>query len=79
MVEVHGATRSVARPRKDPGGEALDQRKQIVTSRSWVAMVEEWCKQQQGRAPTFSDAVRVLVERQIRAEKGDSAGGHGRD
>lgn len=79
MSTPRKAIERVARPRKDPSGEPLDQRKQIVTSRSWVAMVEEWCKQQPGRAPTFSDAVRVLVERQIRAEGGDGGSGHGRD
>ena len=68
MIQFLRAIERVSRPLKDPNGEPLDQRKQIVCSVSWVEMVEEWCKKQPGRAPTFSDAVRVLVERAIKAE-----------
>lgn len=74
MIGLTGAIRSVARPRKDASGEPMDQRKQIVCTESWVAMVDEWCKRQPGRAPTFSDAVRVLVEKAIAAEKGTPRG-----
>lgn len=69
MIESTRASDEVARPLKDPNGEPLDQRKQLVCGESWVRMVDEWCKRQTGRAPTFSEAVRILVERQIRDEE----------
>jgi hypothetical protein len=69
MIEFTRANDEVPRPLKDPNGEPLDQRKQLVCGESWVRMVDEWCKRQPGRAPTFSEAVRILVERQIRDEE----------
>ena len=69
MIKFVEVTPEVPRPLKDPGGEPLDQRKQLVCGESWVRMVDEWCKRQPGRAPTFSEAVRILVERQIRDEE----------
>jgi len=68
MIEFTRATEDVARPLKDPNGEPLDQRKQLVCAESWVRMVDEWCKRQPGRAPTFSEAVRILVLRGIEAD-----------
>jgi hypothetical protein len=74
MIGLTGTIRSVARPRKDASGEPMDQRKQIVCTESWVAMVDEWCKRQPGRAPTFSDAVRYLTLRGMRADDIDKQG-----
>lgn len=68
MTGVSGTIKGMARPRKDASGQPMDQRKQIVCTEAWVEMVEEWCKRQPGRAPTFSDAVRILVERAIADE-----------
>lgn len=55
--------------RVEPDGEKATERKQIVATPRWVREVEEWSKRQPGRAPTFSEAVRILVERAIAAER----------
>lgn len=69
MIVYEKAANDVGRPLKDPGGEKLDQRRQIVCGESWVRLVDEYCKEQPGRALTFSEAVRELVVWAI-AEKG---------
>jgi hypothetical protein len=61
------AARAVTR-RVEPDGEKADVRKQIVCTPRWVREVEEWCKRQPGRAPTFSEAIRILTERAIQDE-----------
>ncbi len=55
--------------RVEPDGELATERKQIVATVRWVRSIEEWAKRQPGRAPTFSEAVRVLVEQALAAEK----------
>lgn len=65
-----GVVSSVTR-RVEPDGELAKERKQIVATKRWVREVEEWCKRQTGRAPTFSEAVRYLTERGMRADDAD--------
>lgn len=62
--ERTGLTRRV-----EPGGELATERKQIVATTRWVREIEEWAKRQPGRAPTFSEAVRMLVERALAADQ----------
>lgn len=68
VIKISQVARAVTR-RVEPDGDIADQRKQIVATRRWVREVEEWCKRQPGRAPTFSEAVRILTERAIQAEQ----------
>jgi hypothetical protein len=67
-IQFSRVARAVTR-RVEPNGEKADVRKQIVCTPRWVREVEEWCKRQPGRAPTFSEAIRILTERQIQAER----------
>jgi hypothetical protein len=55
--------------RVEPEGELADVRKQLVVTARWVRELEEWCKQQPGRAPNFSEAVRRIVEERIAADR----------
>lgn len=55
--------------RVEPDGELAKERKQIVATTRWVREIEEWAKRQPGRAPTFSEAVRILVEKALLAER----------
>lgn len=66
MIQFLRAIERVPRPRKDPNGEPLDQRKQIVCSASWVDWVEEW-RLTQRPAPTWSEAVRTLAAEALMA------------
>lgn len=74
MVEGFSAGASVTR-RVEPDGEMATERKQIVATPSWVREIEEWAKRQTGRAPGFSEAVRYLVTRGIRADDEDKRRG----
>lgn len=47
------------------------ERMQLVAPASWMAMVEAW-RRQQPKIPSKSEAVRILVERQIAQEKRDA-------
>jgi len=69
MIEFVEVADRVARPLKDPGGEPLDQRKQLVCGKSLVREVDEWAKRQPGRAPGFSEAVRLLILRGLKADE----------
>lgn len=69
MIEFVEVTTDLGRPLKDPGGEPLDQRKQLVCGKSLVHEVEEWAKRQPGRAPSFSEAVRLLVLLALEADR----------
>jgi hypothetical protein len=55
--------------RVEPDGELAIERKQIVATTRWVRAIEEWAKRQPGRAPTFSEAVRILVEKGLQADE----------
>ena len=67
MIRVAKARRIVTR-RVEPGGENATERKQIVATPRWVARIEEW-RRRQPRIPTWSEAVRILVERALDAEE----------
>lgn len=62
-------SRHAAGERRPAREDLMTERRQIVCTASWVAAVEEWCKHQPGRAPTFSDAVRTLVDRALEADR----------
>jgi hypothetical protein len=66
MIRVQRAGASVTR-RVEPDGERATERKQIVATPRWVARIEEW-RRRQPRIPTWSEAVRILVERALDAE-----------
>ncbi len=59
--------RYAAGERCPPRPDLMSVRRQIVCTKSWVREVEEWCKRQPGRAPSFGEAVRTLVERALDA------------
>lgn len=54
--------------RVEPDGEKADVRKQIVCTQRWADRIEDWRRQQPGRIPTWSEAVRILVEQALDAE-----------
>lgn len=58
-----GVTRRI-----EPEGEHATERKQIVATPRWVARIDEW-RRRQPRIPTWSEAVRILVERALDAEE----------
>ena len=60
--------RQVVTRRVEPDGEHATERKQIVATPRWVARIEEW-RRRQPRIPTWSEAVRILVERALDAEE----------
>jgi metal-responsive CopG/Arc/MetJ family transcriptional regulator len=49
--------------------ESATERVQIVAPASWVQRVEEW-RRKQPRIPNRSEAIRLLVEAALDAEKG---------
>ena len=67
MIRVSRAADTVTR-RVEPDGEHATERKQIVATPRWVARIEEW-RRRQPRIPTWSEAVRILVERALDAEE----------
>lgn len=68
MIKLAMARERLTR-RVEPEGEFADVRKQLVVTARWVRELEEWCKQQPGRAPNFSEAVRRIVEERIAADR----------
>lgn len=67
MIIVKKVSDGVTR-RVEPEGEHATERKQIVATPRWVARIEEW-RRQQARIPTWSEAVRILVEKALDAEE----------
>ncbi len=61
MIRFQRADEGVTR-RVEPEGEMATERKQIVATPRWVARIDEWRRQQPGRIPTWSEAVRLLVD-----------------
>lgn len=66
MIRVEEVRDRVTR-RVEPDGEKAEVRKQIVCTQRWSDRIEDWRRQQPGRIPTFSEAVRILVERALDA------------
>jgi len=67
MIRVETTRDSVTR-RVEPDGEHATERKQIVATPRWVARIEEW-RRRQPRIPTWSEAVRILVEKALDEEE----------
>lgn len=67
MIRVEKVSEGVTR-RVEPKGEHATERKQIVATPRWVARIEEW-RRKQSRIPTWSEAVRILVERALDADE----------
>lgn len=65
MIEIVRAGRGVTR-RVEPDGELAKVRKQLVVTERWDARVEEW-RSKQRPLPTWSEAVRILVEQALDA------------
>lgn len=53
-------------PKLEDGSET--ERIQIVAPASWVQRVEEW-RRTQARIPSKSEAIRILVDRALSAER----------
>ncbi|MHC2016283.1 hypothetical protein [Methylobacterium sp. CM6247] len=67
MIEIVRAGRGVTR-RVEPEGQLAKVRKQLVVTERWDARVEEW-RSTQRPLPTWSEAVRVLVEEALDARE----------
>ena len=65
-IKIGQVARAVTR-RVEPDGEKAEVRKQIVCTQRWSDRIEDWRRQQPGRIPTFSEAVRILVEQALDA------------
>jgi hypothetical protein len=65
-IKISRVARAVTR-RVEPDGEKAEVRKQIVCTQRWSDRIEDWRRQQPGRIPTFSEAVRILVEQALDA------------
>lgn len=53
-------------PKLEDGIET--ERIQIVAPRTWVDRIEEWRRKQPGRIPSKSEAIRLLVDRALKAD-----------
>ncbi len=67
-VKISLAANDVTR-RVEPDGEKAEVRKQIVCTKRWADRIEDWRRRQPGRIPTWSEAVRILVERAMDADE----------
>lgn len=68
MLRVQTTGEEPVTRRVEPDGEKADVRKQIVCTPRWADRIENWRRQQPGRIPTWSEAVRILVEQALDAE-----------
>lgn len=73
MIRYEQTAETVTR-RVEPDGEKAEVRKQIVCTQRWADRIEDWRRRQPGRIPTWSEAVRVMVERYLDEEERPSGG-----